>query len=258
MDDLTKSMEELRPIKEKVVKKFEEFNFPAADKEVNSEQLEPSKILGCGWSGSEQDLLLVMYTWEGPNATTRREWLGQKHSLFDPTGVALEVDMDGRALTRVVAGKYNYDDKMDEADQAAAAAWEERRKLYFKEFRLPRLVDLSEVFVFCDASDLAWAVKLFDKDGKVVSGRGGLWKPEQINKGEEGGWTTPRQELHAMSRAVELVKELKNLLGDSKLTIFSDSSINVWRVRKHIVGKEPGEEPYPAWEARNIGVIKSA
>ena len=267
MDDLrfstaTLSFKELVVRKEKVLTKFLDKNIPTSDKEITSEQDESNKILSCGWSGKVEDKVIVMLTWEGGNATTRREWLGQKHSVYDPTGIALEIDMRGRSVTRAITEKFNYDDKLPEEFLKMINEWEEERKNYFSKMVLPRKINTEKVYVFCDASDLAWAVKFFDMQGRVFYGKGGLWKPNQQkaptpNPDNVPGWTTPRQELFALARATDELKNLEKTLMFREVIIFTDSAINTWRVRRHEVGVNLGEEPYPAWEARNIGVVKA-
>ncbi|EER11798.1 hypothetical protein Pmar_PMAR013079 [Perkinsus marinus ATCC 50983] len=123
-----------------------------------------------------------------------------------------------------------------------------------------RLIDLSKVYVFCDASFHGWSCVILDARLSVVFGRCGLFPPRS-------GLTIPRKELEAFYQGILTLKKICPALPHNDpsqahefspmklVSFFADSAILIYRLRGR---QRSGEDKLSVAECRRVQASRGA
>ena len=233
---------QLKADMESVVRSVENDGFPIArEKTIYWDQPDSGNVLGLTWSGIGRDSIRISFKYDGTEVTTRRQLFSLIHSLFDPLGMFLEVDMAARSLVSL-SKDYGWDDIISDDLRKLAERWQEFVKKNVVDVESLRKIDTDHVIIFTDASQAAWAVRIFSTCGNVIAGRGGVYKAHQRK------WSIVRKELYAILRARDLVKDIRL----SNFTLLTDSRVNLERIQAENV-----KEKLKHWEQQSLLQVRA-
>ena len=151
-------------------------------------------------------------------------------SLHDPLGLALKEQLQGRMIARMAFRERRneshaniWDQQISTDTEIKLRAW--NRTLNTVQFCMPRMVDMTILFICCDASQDAWVYEIRDSEFRLIFSRGGLSK---VNS------TIPSTELLALYQAIiDVTGPFKQNYPDVKeLIFFSDSECTLYRLRR--------------------------
>jgi hypothetical protein len=183
-------------------------------------------------------------------AVTRRDLFQRVMSFYDPLGFDLRTQLAGRLLVRDCATEQAQEIAATGPAQRRSDKWDltispdlQSRMVDWINFansrmdqitRQPRVVDVSHLYIFCDASFQAWVVSVHGRNLERLASRGGL-TPK--------GFTIPRAELLALHEGVNFCTQFTNLAsGVLLVTVLTDSETCVHRLRNRKL--DAGLKPY--------------
>ncbi|EER20587.1 hypothetical protein Pmar_PMAR011313, partial [Perkinsus marinus ATCC 50983] len=168
------------------------------------------------------------------------------NSLYDPLGLVIELDIQGRHLVQR-ASQYAWDARLPDDLCVLTSKWLALVKKAVLETKVPRKIDCKKLLVYVDASQSTWGVDIRTPSGTRVCAKGGLFPQPKRDK-----WTIPRKELLSLIYGRDLLINVWKTVDESmrdqcEALILSDSQINCYRVHK-----EDQATDMKAWERKTI------
>ena len=228
------------------------------------------KVLGIQWD-TEDDTLLFNFVEkiEQSGSDTKRSFLQQSAKIFDPIGLIAPLTTTVKILFQQVwLRKTQWDDTLPDDLQTEWSNWtkeieelkdfKKNRCFFNKEKGMPKT---AELFAFGDASNKAYAAAIYLKgtyeDGsstsELVISKTRVAPIKMLEDGLKTE-TIVRLELLAAlttARMVDYVlKGLSPKIPIEKIHCFTDSMINLWRIRR-------GPDKYKVWVGHRLKEILS-
>ena len=236
---------------------LDRINIPASER--NEKQI--VKILGLAWNTTsdvlEFDLSKILNPDKG-KPDTKRELLQQLGRVYDVLGLLSPVTVVAKMLLQETFKLgLTWDQQLPEPLASSWQAWKDGLHL-LQNLKIPRLIisapDQEQPFlaVFCDASTLACAAAAFvctSKQTGLLCCRTRV-APIKDVKETDRNWTVARLELVAALMGARLSAYIRDKLGErfSRVHMFSDSSITVWRIKAD-------HSKYKQWVNHRLGEI---
>ncbi|EER12127.1 hypothetical protein Pmar_PMAR019234 [Perkinsus marinus ATCC 50983] len=180
---------------------------------------------------------------------TKRQLLSLYSKFHDPLGLFTPVSVRARMnMHEIYGSQVGWDELVRPSDMQNFLDW--RQALSSLNLTIPRAIDNSEIFLFCDSSGTGWgsvalgaAVDISDLSTEAVApnstaplfplrGTGGIY-----GASSSAAWSTPKKELYAVFRGCQLLEEIMNAAAnlepdrERRWVIITDSAISVFRLK---------------------------
>lgn len=252
-------------------------NFPEILKSFDDKFKNPEKtikVLGVSWDTSADTIMLnVKSPASQTQHDTKRSFLEVSAKIYDPLGLLAPFTMRIKLLFQQVwiAEKEQTDKKKlwdNPLPHTIQAAWNELKedfpkmndisvqRCFFTQHGVP---DFVEIFAFGDASIKAYATAIYlvghhkngQKSANLVLSKTRV-APLKMGSKTDGSQTIVRLELLAAlitARATDhVLKSLQNKVHVKEVHYFTDSQINLWRIRR-------GPNKFQLWVANRLSEI---
>jgi hypothetical protein len=230
---------------------LQKYGFPSSKFITNTESTERSQsYLGYQWVLPADIIKLKMPHFEKPLSSssssemTVRQIVQTISQLYDPLGILLKQQLEGRSIIRrafgIASSNCPWKERIsDEEIRKDLEIW--KGKVLDQDETAPRLVQTECLNIFSDASQAFWAYEIRDRNMQLVCARGGLTSEKS---------TIPRNELSALRGAVVDAVKLVGILKPERITFYADSLCTIHRLYQRT--KMPG------YEQRRVNEIVNA
>lgn len=173
---------------------------------------------------------------------TKRQLLAAYATWYDSMGIFPSVGVRGRLNMQLANAEVTgWDDEVSPKHIDEFKSW--CQAIIDCKPRVPRSLSGEYLFMFCDASEVAWSCVAYCPIYDVYHSTIQKDKPVQPLRGSGGvfgaahsSWTIPKKELYSLFRACELLTDVYEAVRSLKINrsewvLFSDSSITIYRIK---------------------------